>query len=191
MKNTRPKVGDIMIGDYIINKVRITDKITLCAGDTEREVKSLMGEPSRVYRNTEDTLDCHEYDSLNVTILYESLSILDSIHIRNPNISYMGYSIGDLINLNAPDLNIIHTKDGSTLIEWEQVIEPNAACKFIDLRPTIYLYWKMKPIQKDLAQIEEIIIQFPRYIEGKISRAKVNEAYNTLSNWCKVIMKDY
>lgn len=191
MKNTHSKVGNIMIGNHVINKIRITDKITLCAGDTEREVKSLMGEPSRVYRNTDDTLNCHEYDSLNVTILYESLSILDSIRIKNPNISYMGYSVGDIINLSVPDLNIIHSKDGSTLIKWEEVIESNAVCKFIDIRPTIYLYWKMKLIQKNFAQIEEIIIQFPRYIEGKISREKVNETYNTLSNWCKVIIKDY
>ncbi len=199
------KSGNIIVGKYVINKLNLGNGIVLSLGDDKQKIISLIDEPSRIHRNISneipqiiyntDIVACYYYDEFKVILAIDTWSLLNSIIIRNPNISYMGFKIGDCIKLDKPYINLMQLQDNLAFIKWEYILEPFAIetypCKFFAVKPAICFFWKVKILQENLAQIEEIIIQFPKIIPNNISKRKKSEYENTLENWCRVIMTNY
>ncbi len=199
------KDGNIIVGKYVLNKVNLGDGIVLSLGDNKQKIISLIDEPSRIHRNirnevppiiyNSDIVACYYYDKLKAVLAIDSCDFLDSIIIRNFNISYMGFKIGDYVKLDKSYIDLIQIRSDLIFVKWKHVIDSSIAdsrpYKFFDTKLVICFFWKVKIVQENLAQIEEIIIQFPQIIPNNIFKRKKSENKNTLENWCRVIMKDY
>ena len=104
----RPEVEDIYFDGYVINKVKLSNGVVLCKGDTKEIVESLLGEPDRdTCRNpyrTDDKYILEErnfwYDNMNLTLVYTNEGRLSSVSLRDSGDSFMGYTIGDPFSLD-------------------------------------------------------------------------------------------
>ena len=104
----RPEVEDIYFDGYVINKVKLSNGVVLCKGDTKEIVESLLGEPDRDTCNNpyrkDDKYILEErnfwYDNMNLTLVYTNEGRLSSVSLRDSGDSFMGYTIGDPFSLD-------------------------------------------------------------------------------------------
>lgn len=121
------KSGNIIVGKYVINKLNLGNGIVLSLGDDKQKILSLIDKPSRIHRNISneipqiiynaDIVACYYYDEFKVILVIDIWGLLNSIIIRNPNISYMGFKIGDCIKLDKPYINLMRLQDNLAQIE--------------------------------------------------------------------------
>ena len=104
----RPDVEDIYFDGYVINKVKFSNGVVLCKGDTKEIVESLLGEPDRDTCNNpykkDDKYILEErnfwYDNMNLTLVYTNEGRLSSVFLRGSGDSFMGYTMGDPFSLD-------------------------------------------------------------------------------------------
>lgn len=100
----RPEVEDIYFDGYVINKVKLSNGVVLCKGDTKEIVESLLGEPIKEELDNPYGIDKglknHKFTyNPDIVIYYTNEGRLSSVFLDKPGDSFMGYTIGDPFSL--------------------------------------------------------------------------------------------
>ena len=101
----RPEVEDIYFDGYVINKVKLSNGVVLCKGDTKEIVESLLGEPIKEELDNPYGIDKglknHKFTyNPDIVIYYTNEGRLSSVFLDKPGDSFMGYRIGDPFSLD-------------------------------------------------------------------------------------------
>lgn len=101
----RPEVEDIYFDGYVINKVKLSNGVVLCKGDTKEIVESLLGEPIKEELDNPYGIDKglknHKFTyNPDIVIYYTNEGRLSSVFLDKPGDSFMGYTIGDPFSLD-------------------------------------------------------------------------------------------
>lgn len=101
----RPEVEDIYFDGYVINKVKLSNGVVLCKGDTKEIVESLLGEPIKEELDNpygiDEGLKNHKFTyNPDIVIYYTNEGRLSSVFLDKPGDSFIGYRIGDPFSLD-------------------------------------------------------------------------------------------